>query len=65
MSASNRTIARGSYSGERPINGNYTIGFNVGVIAAPFNRGPVEEIVDISSERQLVNILVVFRRVKL
>lgn len=30
-------------------------GLNVGVIAAPFTQGPVEEIVEIASERQLVN----------
>ena len=29
---------------------------NVGVIAAPFEQGPVEEIVDISNERQLADI---------
>jgi len=31
------------------------IGFNVGVLAAPFSQGPVSEIVEISSERQLVS----------
>ena len=29
---------------------------NVGVIAAPFESGPVEEIIDISSERQLAEV---------
>ena len=29
---------------------------NVGVIAAPFEQGPVEEIVDISNERQLADV---------
>ena len=28
---------------------------NVGAIAAPFSRGPVEEVVDISNEQELLN----------
>ena len=32
------------------------VGLNVGVLAAPFAKGPVEEIVTVSSERQLVNV---------
>lgn len=32
------------------------VGLNVGVIAAPFSQGPVEEIVEVSSERSLVSI---------
>ena len=32
------------------------VGLNVGVLAAPFNQGPVEEVVEISSERQLVEV---------
>lgn len=31
------------------------VGLNVGVLAAPFAQGPVEEIVEIASERSLVN----------
>ena len=30
-------------------------GFNIGVLAAPFSQGPVEEIVQIASERGLVS----------
>ena len=59
MSASNQ-LSPGVVIQERDLSTVTTpSAFNVGVIAAPFNRGPVEEIVDISSERQLVNILVV------
>ena len=32
------------------------VGLNVGVLAAPFSKGPVEEIVEISSERQLTSV---------
>ena len=31
-------------------------GFNIGVLAAPFAQGPVEEIVQIASERSLVSV---------
>ena len=56
MSASNQ-LSPGVVIQERDLSTVTTpSAFNVGVIAAPFNRGPVEEIVDISSERQLVNI---------
>jgi hypothetical protein len=56
MSASNQ-LSPGVVIQERDLSTVTTpSAFNVGVIAAPFNRGPVEEIVNISSERQLVNI---------
>ena len=56
MSASNQ-LSPGVVIQERDLSTVTTpSAFNVGVIAAPFNRGPVEEIVNISTERQLVNI---------
>ena len=56
MSASNQ-LSPGVVIQERDLSTVTTpSAFNVGVIAAPFNRGPVEEIVNVSTERQLVNI---------
>ena len=40
-------------SGKRPDDNHYFIHRKCGCIAAPFEQGPVEEIVDISSEREL------------
>ena len=55
MSASNQ-LSPGVVIQERDLTTVTTpVGLNVGVLAAPFSQGPVEEIVDISSERQLVN----------
>ena len=56
MSASNQ-LSPGVVIQERDLSTVTTpSAFNVGVMAAPFNRGPVEEITNISSERQLVDI---------
>ena len=55
MSASNQ-LSPGVVIQERDLTTVTTpVGLNVGVLAAPFSQGPVEEIVNISSERQLVN----------
>lgn len=55
MSASNQ-LSPGVVIQERDLTTVTTpVGLNVGVMAAPFSQGPVEEIVQISSERQLVN----------
>lgn len=54
MSASNQ-LSPGVVIQERDLTTVTTpVGLNVGVIAAPFSQGPVEDIVNISSERQLV-----------
>ena len=56
MSASNQ-LSPGVVIQERDLSTVTTpSAFNVGVMAAPFNRGPVEEITNVSSERQLVDI---------
>ena len=56
MSASNQ-LSPGVVIQERDLSTVTTpSAFNVGVMAAPFNRGPVEEITSISSERQLVDV---------
>ena len=53
MSASNQ-LSPGVVIQERDLTTVTTpVGLNVGVLAAPFSQGPVEEIVEITSERQL------------
>jgi len=55
MSASNQ-LSPGVVIQERDLTSvTSPVGLNVGVLAAPFTQGPVEEIVDVASERQLVN----------
>ena len=56
MSASNQ-LSPGVVIQERDLTTvTAPVGLNVGVLAAPFTQGPVEEIVEIASERSLVNI---------
>ena len=56
MSASNQ-LSPGVVIQERDLTTVTTpVGLNVGVLAAPFAQGPVEEIVEISSERQLASV---------
>jgi len=55
MSASNQ-LSPGVVIQERDLTTvTAPVGLNVGVLAAPFAQGPVEEIVEIASERSLVN----------
>ena len=55
MSASNQ-LSPGVVIQERDLTTvTSPVGLNVGVLAAPFSQGPVEEIVDVATERQLVN----------
>ena len=56
MSASNQ-LSPGVVIQERDLTTvTAPVGLNVGVLAAPFAQGPVEEIVEIGSERSLVNL---------
>ncbi len=56
MSASNQ-LSPGVVIQERDLTTVTTpVGLNVGVLAAPFAQGPVEEIVEVSSERQLASV---------
>ena len=56
MSASNQ-LSPGVVIQERDLTTvTAPVGLNVGVLAAPFAQGPVEEIVEIASERTLVNV---------
>ena len=56
MSASNQ-LSPGVVIQERDLTTvTAPVGLNVGAIAAPFSQGPVEEIVEIASERSLVSI---------
>jgi len=55
MSASNQ-LSPGVVIQERDLTTvTAPVGLNVGVLAAPFAQGPVEEIIEIASERSLVN----------
>jgi hypothetical protein len=56
MSASNQ-LSPGVVIQERDLTTvTAPVGLNVGVLAAPFAQGPVEEIVEIASERSLINV---------
>ena len=56
MSASNQ-LSPGVVIQERDLTTVTTpVGLNVGVLASPFAQGPVEEIVEITSERQLASV---------